>query len=226
MFNPTWKALLFKEWREQRWRFFLSSLVFCMLTAGLLRAQVIPTYQAILLINWPVGILMALFLAMGPIAGERGNRTWEFLVAQPISRKELIAAKWLMGFLQLIGVITMSTLAGELALWSRGIHFVTSRFHDQTLLQQLQIQMSPMAWVGLSGFISAVVLGCWYTPLFFLLIRARDESMAALMGVLLTGGLHVWLGVLCFYRDFFEIRAGFAAWWNLANPLCLFTLRQ
>ena len=112
--RPMRRALLWKEWREQRWRFFLGTFVLSGLLAGLLRAQIIPANEAALLIYWPVGLVMVIFLAMGSVAAERNDCTWEFLTAQPVSRAEVLLAKWRMGFLQLIGMITIATLAGDL----------------------------------------------------------------------------------------------------------------
>src|ERR1041384_957150 len=105
-------GLLRKEWQEQRWRFFLATLVLSGLLAGLLRAQVIPAKESLILIYWPAGLLILLFLAMGPVASERANRTWEFLMAQPVSRGEVLRAKWLMGLLQLVGVMMIACFAG------------------------------------------------------------------------------------------------------------------
>src|SRR5260221_12632211 len=94
-------ALLRKEWQEQRWRFFLGTVVFSCLLAGLLRAQIIPNGEAALLIYGPVGLVMTIFLAMGSVASERADHTWEFLTVQPVSRAQLLRAKWMMGVAQL-----------------------------------------------------------------------------------------------------------------------------
>jgi len=42
--------------------------------------------------------------------------------------------------------------------------------------------------------LATVALSCWYTFLFFMLTRARNEFEAALGGLLLTIAAHVWLG--------------------------------
>jgi len=73
-------ALLGKEWREQRWRFFLGTLVLACLLGGMLRAQVVPPHEAAILIYWPVGIIMVIFLAMGSVATER----WSLALSSPI----------------------------------------------------------------------------------------------------------------------------------------------
>jgi len=40
---------------------------------------------------------------------------------------------------------------------------------------------------------ATIALACWYTPLFFILTRARSEFAAAIGGVLLTIAVHAWL---------------------------------
>src|SRR5580704_10557154 len=113
-------ALLLKEWQEQRWRFFLGTTVLSGLLAGLLRAQIIPNGEAVLLIYGPVGLVMVVFLAMGSVASERADRTWEFLTVQPVSSAQLLRAKWLMGLALLAGMIAIATTAGMIAMASRG----------------------------------------------------------------------------------------------------------
>ena len=60
-------ALLRKGWHEQRWRFSLGTVVLTGLLAGMLRAQIIPANEAALLIYWPVGVVMVIFLVLTAI---------------------------------------------------------------------------------------------------------------------------------------------------------------
>jgi hypothetical protein len=114
------RAIMAKEWHEQRWRFALGTLVLSGILAGLLRAQVIPFSEATLLVYWIVGVILAIFLAMGPVSMEKADRTWDFLLAQPISRADVLLAKWRVVLLQFVGIILIATTAGGLAMWSRG----------------------------------------------------------------------------------------------------------
>jgi hypothetical protein len=189
------RALLRKEWQEQRWRFFLGTTVLSGLLAGLLRAQIIPNGEAALLIYGPVGLVMTIFLAMGSVASERADRTWEFLTVQPVSRARLLRAKWAMGFAQLVGMILIATLAGAAAMASRGFRQVPE-LSDQNNLWNLPYLLSgthPLRTIGVFALVATISLSCWYTPLFFLLTRARQEFTAALGGILLTIALLVWL---------------------------------
>lgn len=232
-------ALAHKEWLEQRWRFALGSLVLSALLAGMLRAQIIPSNEAAVLIYWPVGVLLAIFMAMGSVATERADRTWEFLIAQPVSRADVLLAKWRAGLWQLLAIIAIATIAGALALWSRGSRVLPMQLDgyspptntvNQVLgwspaehgiwwrvfnaLAAVQVT-APILWLGIVGFVSAVSLACWYTPLFFILSRARNEFAAGLGGILLAIVAHVWL--LQFAATAFGSQWLF--WPSLANPL-------
>lgn len=209
------RALLSKEWHEQRWRFILGTIVLTALLAGLVRAEVIPRMEAAMLIYWPVGLILVIFLAMGPVAVERSDRTWEFLVARPISRMDVIKAKWLMGLLQLVGMMTVATLAGVLAMWSRGFRMLPPDPYLATRPPNLPwldwIMYDTLGWLSAHPTIqlcvvaiaSTVALACWFTPLFLILTRARNEFAAALGGILLTIAVHAWLA------QFFGFNMGF-----------------
>jgi hypothetical protein len=198
------KALHSKEWREQRWRFALAAVVMSALLAGMLRAQIIPAHEAALVIYWPAGILITVFLAMGPVATERADRTWEFLVARPVSRADVLLAKWRVGLLQLLAVMAIATLTGALGMASRGFRKlptedlprsveVAGTWDGVKTWLELALVAHPIVWLLLTAMLSTVALACWYTPLFLLLTGARNEFTAALGGVLLTLAAHLWL---------------------------------
>jgi ABC-type Na+ efflux pump permease subunit len=195
--RSVWTALLRKEWCEQRWRFFLATVVLAGLLAGLLRAQVVPSLEAEVLIYGPVGLILVIFLAAGPVAGERADRTWEFLVVQPVTRSDVILAKWAMGVLLLTGTMVISTMAGLVAMWSRGIRIMP-------FVHEFDARHSPEAFatwstihpaLSLCAFaaVGTIALACWLTPLYLLLTRARNEFAAALGGIFLTIAVLLWL---------------------------------
>ena len=195
------RALWRKEWHEHRWRFLLGTLVLSLMLAGLLRAQLIPYREATLLIYWPVGMVMTVLLAMGFVAAEKADRTWAFLVAQPVSRAAILRAKWALGLLQLVGMLAIATACGVLAMWSRGFYEYHVLWADDprrisdSFSKWLIVRLGdhPGVWVAQVGLVSIVALSCWYTALFLVLARARNEFEAGLAGLLLTILLHLWL---------------------------------
>lgn len=190
------RALLRKEWHEQRWRFFLGLIVFSGLVAGMLRAQLVPSNEAAVLLYGPVGLVFVIFLAAGPVAAERADRTWEFLMAQPVSRAEVLRAKWTMGVMQLAVTMLVGAVAGLLAIWSRGFRIMPKVPGSST-----EFSAESAAWLvthpalSLCAFaaVGTIALVCWFTSLFLLLARARNGFAAALGGVLLTIALLLWL---------------------------------
>ena len=194
------RALLRKEWCEQRWRFFLGTVVLSGLLAGLLRAQVVPAIEAAAVIYGPVGLVLAIFLAAGPVAAERADHTWEFLIAQPVSRSQVVLAKWAMGVFQLAGMMVIATIAGLPALASRGVRIMprVPGFYGQSSSEVFLAWATthPSLSLCLVAAVGTIAMICWFTPLCLLLTRARNEFAAALGGLLLTIALLLWLAQL------------------------------
>ena len=194
------RALLRKEWAEQRWRFVLGAVVLSAMLAGLLRAQVIPYNESALFIFWVVGIPLTIFLAAGPVAGERSAGTWTFLLAQPVTRSNLLVAKWLVALGQLLGIIALAALAGGAAILSRGGSGSLTALADpgEEVFKHWQSVFDwatahPVGWLFVVAAAAAVSLSCWLTGLCFVLARGRNEFAAGLGGILLTILLHAWL---------------------------------
>ncbi len=197
------RALLAKEWHEQRWRFFLGLFVLTILNAALLRAQVIPYSEAVLAVYWPVGVMIVIFLAIGPVAGEQENRTWDFLLARPISRADVLTVKWAAGLLQLLGIMAGATAAGVIAMLSREfparvIPLDPSFAAPETIASGWTlmgwVSTHPVAWLCVVALAATVGLASLYTPLFLILTRGRNEFAAALGAILLSIVVHLWLG--------------------------------
>ncbi len=231
VFRAASRAMFAKEWHEQRWRFALGAFVLTGMLAALLRAQVIPYSESALLVYWIVGVLMTIFLAMGPVAGEKADGTWTFLLAQPISRGQVLIAKWRVVLLQLVGIMAIATVAGIIAMWTRGFAGAGSlvlalqasqgSFAERLLAWAVQ---HPGIWMLLVAACATIALACWLTPLFFILVRARNEFTAALGGILLTIVLHAWLMVglaVPTYRGLPEWVRDAGAWLGMINPLML-----
>lgn len=188
------RAVLWKEWREHRWRGVLGALVMATLSASLVRAQIVTTAEAVVILFGPLGLLMAIFLAMGSVATEREDGTWDFLAARPIRRGDLLRAKWLLGAIQLLAMLLLAGIAAHAAAASRG-QFDLEPPPPQ-VAEQLHVLMpagnSPL-WLWSVVFSTSVSLLGWYTALFLVLTRARNELHAGLGGLLLTLAVLAWL---------------------------------
>lgn len=218
------RALIFKEWIEHRWRFALGSIVLSVLLGGMLRAQIIPYNEAAVFVFWPVGTLMTIFLAMGPVAMEKTGHTWEFLLAQPVPRFHILLAKWRMGMYELLGMNCIAFVVGLLAMWSRGFYGRASLLDNPWEGSKLRawldmVEAHPGGWLFALVMASTAALACWYTFLFFVLTRARNEFTAALGGLLLTIAAHVWLGQWNVVALRIPVLANpFATFWIFLSP--------
>lgn len=197
-------AVSLKEWAEQRWRFVLGTLVMTVLLAGLLRANVIPHREAVLLVYWAAGVVMVILLATGAVAPERAAGTWEFLAAQPLSRWDVFLAKWRVGLAELVAMLVIATLAGAVVLATAGEPALPDAVRIALVSEPAEAVnawtptagSSPVTWLLYIAALSTNALACWYTLLFLLLTGARSEFTAALGGILLAIAVHAWLGQL------------------------------
>lgn len=187
-------ALLWKEWREQRWRCLLGTLVMATISASLVRAQIVMLPEAVVLVFGPLGLMLAIFLAMGSVATERDDETWDFLIARPIDRARILRLKWLVGAVYLVAALLIAGVAAHAAAASRGLFSIAPVPPD--LAEQFPSLVPPgnsAGWMWTLVLLSAVSMLAWYTVLFFLLTRARNELHAGLGGVLLTLACLAWL---------------------------------
>lgn len=189
------RALWWKEWREQRWRLALAALVLVTISAGLVRAQLVTTDEATLLTFGPLGLLLTIFLAMGSVATERADGTWPFLMAQPLGRATVLRTKWAVGAVHLVAAFLLAGCAAHWAAWSRDL------FRLQAVPIEYALQMGVTAvpggnspgWLWSTTCLATISMLAWYTVLFFLLTRARNELHAGLGGMLLTLAVLIWL---------------------------------
>jgi len=111
------RALLWKEWQEQRWRVALATVWLLGMTAIGLKPRILPDL-AILIVIWvPTALVLPVFLGMGLFASERKAETLPFLMVQPVGRGPLLAAKAIVGLLAyaaplLIGGIVVCLAVG------------------------------------------------------------------------------------------------------------------
>ncbi|RPJ34535.1 MAG: ABC transporter permease, partial [Planctomycetaceae bacterium] len=101
------KALLWKEWHEQRWRVALATVWLLGMTAIGLKSRIEPDITILIVIWIPTATLLPTFAGMGVFASERKAGTLPYLMAQPINRSQILAAKVIAGLsAYLIPIVT------------------------------------------------------------------------------------------------------------------------
>lgn len=102
------KALLWKEWHEQRWRMALACAWLMGATAIGLKIRLVPDGVVLGLVGVPMAVLLPVFAGMGLFAEERQAKTMAFLQVQPTHRWQILVAKLGMGLLVLAVPFTVT----------------------------------------------------------------------------------------------------------------------
>ena len=105
----TW-PMVWKEWREQRWKLLFGTAMLCFFTAAFLVAQQASDKELAVVIWILGGLILALYSAMGVFAPERTNGTAGFLAAKPVRPEAVFLIKWLFGWLNVAGPMAASLL--------------------------------------------------------------------------------------------------------------------
>lgn len=92
-----WRALVWKEWHEQRWRLGFGIFLVGMFTLIGLRTRIVPDEQVVVFAMMIGGMFFPLMVAMGLIAPERAEGTIVRLLALPVPVWMVLAAKALVG---------------------------------------------------------------------------------------------------------------------------------
>jgi hypothetical protein len=89
--------LIWKEWREQRWKIGFGCVVLCAFALIGLRTRAVDD-QSILIGTCAMGVLLLPILAAaGLVPAERDERTMGLLLAMPVAPWKVLAAKTLLG---------------------------------------------------------------------------------------------------------------------------------
>ncbi|NLX60559.1 MAG: ABC transporter permease subunit [Phycisphaerae bacterium] len=91
-----WRQLIWKEWREQRWRLAFGCVLFGGFALIGLSTRMMPDADVIILALIFGAPLMALLASMAPLAGEREEGTLPMLLALPVAPWKILLVKTLM----------------------------------------------------------------------------------------------------------------------------------
>jgi hypothetical protein len=189
------RALLWKEWREQRWKLAFGCVILTAYTAIGLETRLLAD-AAILGIGifFVGGVLLPIFVTMGMVAPERADGSFASLVALPVRPRRVLVVKTMIGALACALPFAGQAAAGLFIAGGREMA------RDQLL-----------AWTGAGAFL-AVAVFVW-TLAFS--IRQPTEARAGLVGI---GVIGVLAGVLVVCA---MLRISPSAWLINAHPFLL-----
>lgn len=186
--NSIWTSLLWKEYREHRWK--MAALVAIMLVVPVILSIQTPgnifgSVVATLMMAVP---LSAMFVGMSAAAGEQSRGTIHFLQSLPTSMVRPATAKLAWAVLTLIAPVAAAVVGA--ALWSR---LFVGRTVDEDL--RLANAMFPPPWgltdwyatVLVSGSLAGVSFMTWVAAFG---VNRSDEVRAGAVGL---------LAVLCYW---------------------------
>lgn len=212
------RSLVWKEWREQRWRLALGALVLTVLSASLVRAQLVTTAEAVAIVFGPLGLLLSIFVSMGAVPPERAAGTWHFLTVQPMRLSRLLIVKWAVGAASLLMALLLAGVAAYLAALSRGAF----DFPPTPVMHRLGgILGGDTTGLVLSMVGSACsAFLAFYSLLFAAMLKARNELHAGLAGILLAIVVIAWAAQYPLIGQFYNAERATVVWYfSLINPL-------
>src|SRR5687767_3135298 len=92
-----WQSLIWKEWREQRWKLGFGCVLLMGFTLVGLRTRISPDEGIIGMVTFFGALLLPVLNAMGLVAAERDEGSLQTLLRLPISPKRIFLVKTAMG---------------------------------------------------------------------------------------------------------------------------------
>src|ERR1043165_6112612 len=97
--------LLWKEWHEQSWKLGFGCVVLGALALIGLRARIVPDETMIMVVSAVGMLLLPILSAASLFPAERGEGSFESLIALPVAPSRILAAKTAAGLLLCAGPI-------------------------------------------------------------------------------------------------------------------------
>ncbi len=193
------KALLWKEWHEQRGRMALATVWLLGMTAIGLKTRILPDETILRMIWIPTAIVLPSLIGMGLFAAERRAETLTYLMARPASRERILTAKLIVGALAYIAPLVLCGTGACLTIGGR------------------ELATAPL--IGLTGAVIAfgLILLAWQV-LAGLQCR-REETYVLVSGAVLC----CWV-MHAYAVDELTRRSEVESWMLLPNPLALLRL--
>jgi ABC-type transport system involved in multi-copper enzyme maturation permease subunit len=177
------QAVIWKEWRQQRWKLAFGCVLLVFFLGTLASAQLTTSRELVIAVMIFGGMLLALYSAMGAFATEVSEGTVEFLAARPVRPGWVFLTKWFFGWLN----FTVPLVLCCVFLWLRRTPVTT-----HGVLREDELR---------TGALSAFMLTTMFYTLTCCLSRRRaSEAEVGLTGLVILGVLmiHLFLCLVAF----------------------------
>lgn len=160
------KPLIWKEWREQRWKMAFGCLIVGAFVLIGLKSRIFPDIIIFVFSATCSSLLMPLFIAMGLIAEERSDGSLYTLLALPVRIKLLYIVKMVLGAMVVLTPILVSLILSLLMAGGReesisdilkwyvmGAHFAIVMFivtviSGMRFSSEAKVALTGIAWIG------------------------------------------------------------------------------
>jgi ABC-type transport system involved in multi-copper enzyme maturation permease subunit len=210
--HSVWRSLLWKEWREHRWKLIALTAIF--VTVPLLSALRKPenVYGTVSLTLTMVVPLASAFLAMHIAAGEQSRGTLPFLQSLPVSMRRPAAAKLLAALTTAVVPVLGAVAVAILVTWVIGSGAAIEAIQvDRNTYQTSWLADNWFAARALGGGLAAISIVVWIAAAG---VNRSDEVRAAAVGLLVSLGAWAALVLLAFAING---REGMTHWWHVAT---------
>ena len=179
------KPLIWKEWREQRWKLAFGTVMLVFFTGSLLAARLTTQSESIISVWILGGLVLSLYSAMGVFAPEITNGTKTFLSSKPLQPWKIFLCKWFFGWLNF--AVPMLVCSTALAIM---------------ILPNPQGRLFEISFIA-KGTFAGICLGtvfysmtCCFAP------RKSSEALVGFTGciVLLVGIFHIMVNQIVIFR--------------------------
>ena len=199
------RSVLWKEWREQRWKAVFGAVMMVFFTVPFLQAKLTTPREFLSIVSFLGGLLLALYSAMGVFAPERSNGTLPFLASKPIPPATLFACKWFVGWAN----VAVPLLCGGICFFIVDRLSGTGAAPRPEHLPPSMIVQGTVVGLGAATGVYAMI--CCFAP------RRAGEGMVGVAGLLVFAGLALHLALVGMLWEGDPASSGSYLWY--VNPL-------
>jgi len=174
--------LIWKEWREQRWKLALGCVALTGFVLVGLRTRIVMDRMIIMMGGLVAAFALPIFVGMDLVAGDRSTGSLESLLKLPVPAREILLVKLGVGAMACIGPIVVATV----------VSCVVAGGREMSTARILQL------YAGMAGF--ALVLLAWVAAFG---VRQPTEARAALVGLAVV---FAWWVIALVYSESLEQR--------------------